>query len=83
MAIINAGLAMMGGKSQYAMQNIAEGAQVGTKQYQAGIDKLETAAKDREKMNAMIEESRRAEARGDWKDKADYDQKVTEAKLGL
>ena len=83
MAIINAGLAMMGGKSQYAMQNIAEGAQVGTKQYQAGIDKLETAAKDREKMGAMIEESRRAEARGDWKDKADYDQKVTEAKLGL
>ena len=83
MAIINAGLAMLGGKSQYAMQNIAEGAQVGTKQYQAGIDKLETAAKDREKMGAMIEESRRAEARGDWKDKADYDQKIMEAKLGL
>ena len=83
MAIINAGLAMLGGKSQYAMQNIAEGAQVGTKQYQAGIDKLETAAKDREKMGAMIEESRRAEARGDWKDKADYDQKIMEAKLGF
>ena len=83
MAIINAGLAMLGGKSQYAMQNIAEGAQVGTKQYQAGIDKLETAAKDREKMGAMIEESRRAETRGDWKDKADYDQKIMEAKLGF
>lgn len=81
MALINAGLAMMGGKSQYAMQNIAEGAQVGTKQYQAGLDKLEEAAKARQKEEAMIEQARRSEARGDWKDTAEFNQKANEAKL--
>ena len=81
MALINAGLAMMGGKSQYAMQNIAEGAQVGTKQYQAGLDKLEEAAKARQKEEAMIEQARRSEARGDWKDTSEFNQKANEAKL--
>lgn len=81
MALINAGLAMMGGKSQYALQNIAEGAQVGTKQYQAGLDKLEEAAKARQKEEAMIEQARRSEARGDWKDTNEFNQKANEAGL--
>lgn len=68
MALINAGLAIAGGKSQYALQNIAEGAQVGTKQYQAGLDKLTAAADERAKLMAGIEDARRAEARGDYKD---------------
>lgn len=81
MAIINAGLAIAGGKSQYALQNIAEGAQVGTKQYQAGLDKLEEAAKARQKEMAMIEQARHAEARGDWKDKNEFEQNAANAKL--
>jgi hypothetical protein len=83
MALINAGLAIAGGKSQYALQNIAEGAQVGTKQYQEGLEKLEAAALERRKQSAMIEEARRAEARGDWKEEQQFKQKAFEADLGV
>ena len=77
-SLVAAGLAIAGGQSQYALQNIAQGAQVGTKQYNAGLDKLEDAAKERAKMMLQIEEARRAEARGDWKDVYDRKDKVNE-----
>jgi membrane-bound inhibitor of C-type lysozyme len=83
MALINAGLAIAGGKSQNALQNIAEGAQVGTKQYQEGLEKLEAAEVERRKQAALIEEARRAEARGDWKEANDYKQKAFEAGIGV
>lgn len=83
MALVNAGLAIAGGRSQYALQNIAEGAQVGTKQYQEGLEKLEAAAVERRKQAALIEEARRAEARGDWKEANDYKQKAFEAGIGV
>lgn len=83
MAIINAGLAIAGGKSQYALQNIAEGAQVGTKQYQEGLEKLEAAAVERRKQAALIEEARRAEARGDWKETAMFKQQAFEAGIAV
>lgn len=83
MAIVNAGLAIAGGKSQYALQNIAQGAQVGTKQYQEGLDKLEAAAIERRKQAALIEEARRAEDRGDWKDAQQLKQKAFETDLGI
>ena len=83
MAIVNAGLAIAGGKSQYALQNIAQGAQVGTKQYQEGLDKLEAAAIERRKQAALIEEARRAEDRGDWKESQQLKQKAFETDLGI
>ena len=76
MALINAGLAIAGGSSRYAMENIGKGALVGTKQYTDGLDKLDAAAKERRKMTAMIDEARRAEARGDWKEKNDFETKA-------
>lgn len=76
MALINAGLAIAGGSSRYAMENIGKGALVGTKQYMDGLDKLEAAAKERRKMTAMIDEARRAEARGDWKEKNEFETKA-------
>ncbi len=76
MALINAGLAIAGGKSQYALQNIAEGAQVGTKQYKEGLEKLEESARLRNKEIAAIEEARRAEARGDWDKQNAFEEKV-------
>lgn len=79
MSMINAGLATMGGRSQYAMQNIAEGAQVGTKQYQEGVEKLEAAAVERRKQAALIEEARRAESRGDWKEEQQLKQQAFDA----
>lgn len=78
MALINAGLAIAGGSSRYAMENIGKGALVGTKQYMDGLDKLEAAAKERRKMTAMIEEARRAEARGDFKEKNEFETKAFE-----
>lgn len=83
MAVTNAGLAIAGGESQYALQNIAKGAQVGTKQYQEGLEKLEAAALERRKQSAMIEEARRAEERGDWKEAQQYKQKAFEAGLSV
>lgn len=78
MALVNAGLAIAGGTSRYAMENIGKGALVGTKQYMDGLDKLEVAAKERQKMSAMIEEARRAEARGDFKEKNEFETKAFE-----
>lgn len=83
MALVNAGLAIAGGKSQYALQNIAEGAQVGTKQYMAGLEKLEEAAKERRRQAATIEEARRAEARGDWKEAQQLNKEAFEAGTGI
>jgi len=83
MALVNAGLAIAGGKSQFALQNIAEGAQVGTKQYMAGLEKLEEAAKERRRQAASIEEARRAEARGDWKDQQQFMDRAMEAGLNV
>jgi hypothetical protein len=83
MALINAGLAIAGGTSQYAIQNIAEGAQVGTKQYQAGLEKLEEAAKERRRQAAAIEEARRAEARGDWKEAFQLKKEAADAEFGI
>ena len=81
MALVNAGLAIAGGTSRYALENISKGALVGTKQYMDGLDKLEAAAKERRKMTAMIDEARRAEARGDFKEKNDFETKAFE--LGI
>lgn len=83
LALVSAGLAIAGGKSQYALQNIAEGAQVGTKQYMAGLDKLEEAAKERRRQAATIEEARRAEARGDWKEAQQLNKEAFEAGVGI
>jgi hypothetical protein len=66
MALVNAGLAIMGGSSRYALQNIGQGAMVGTKQYNEGIKDLEAAAKERQKAFAMIEEARNAKSEKDF-----------------
>jgi hypothetical protein len=81
MALVNAGLAIAGGTSRYALENIGKGAMVGTKQYMEGVDKLEAAAKERQKAMAMIEQERRAEARGDFKEKNEFAARRTEAEL--
>lgn len=65
MAIFNAGLAMMAGSSPFAMQNIAKGALAGTGEYAGALKEFKQAAKERMKLEADIEQARRAEARGD------------------
>jgi hypothetical protein len=82
MALVNAGLAIAGGTSQYALENIGKGALVGTKQYMDGIDKLEAAAKKRQEAAAMIENARRAEERGDWEKKNEFEARAVEMQMG-
>ena len=69
-ALVNAGLGIAAGKSQYGLQNIAEGAMVGTKQYSAAMKDLKAAAKERQKAFAMIDEARLAKTEKDF-DRAD------------
>jgi hypothetical protein len=78
-AIINAGLAMMAGGSPNALQNIAQGAMVGTKQYQEALKDFSKAAKERQKAFASIEEARRAEARDDAKAMLAAEQRASDA----
>lgn len=78
-AIINAGLAMMAGGSPNALQNIAQGAMVGTRQYQEALKDFSKAAKERQKAFASIEEARRAEARDDAKGVLAAEQRYSDA----
>lgn len=61
MALLEAGLAMMGGTSPHAFVNIGAGGATGVKSYKQGIDKI-TDAKDRlDDAFGRIEEARRGE----------------------
>lgn len=77
-AIINAGLAMMAGSSPNALKNIAEGAMVGTKQYQGAISDFNKAAKERQKALADIEQARRAEDRADTDAQLKFEERADE-----
>ena len=66
MALVNAGLGIAAGGSRHALQNIAEGAMVGTKQYMGAMKDLKAAAKERQKAFAMIDEARSAKADRDF-----------------
>lgn len=65
MAMFKAGLAMMGGDSRFALQNIGKGATVGLEDYQAAAKDIKKAHKENQKMLANIEQARRAEDIGD------------------
>lgn len=56
---------------------------MGTKQYQEGLEKLEAAEVERRKQAALIEEARRAEARGDWKEEQQLKRQAFEAGIGV
>lgn len=76
MAIFKAGLAMMSGNSPYALQNIGKGALVGAEEYSSAIKDFKKAAKDRQKLQAEIEEKRRLQAVGDWEAAMAKDDKI-------
>ena len=60
MSLINAGLAMMQSTGK-GLAGIAEGAQVGTKQYQAGLRDYDTAREKLDTARDLIEQYRRTE----------------------
>jgi hypothetical protein len=65
MAIFKAGLAMMAGTSRHAFENIGKGAMVGAEDYQAAAKDIKKAQRENRKELSLIEQARRAEARGD------------------
>jgi hypothetical protein len=67
-AFVNAGLEMAAGDSPSILANVVKGAKAGTASYRAGIEKLDAAADERAKLFASIEDARRAEDKGDWKE---------------
>lgn len=71
LALLQAGLAIMGGASPFAAVNIGAGAQVGVKAYTEGADKLERAREKMDESYAKIEEIRRSESRMDAKELRD------------
>ena len=65
MALFKAGLAMMAGTSRHALENIGKGAMVGAEDYQKAYSDLKKAERERTKEFALIEQARRAEAKGE------------------
>lgn len=66
MALIKAGLGMMAGKSQHALQNIGEGAQGGLADYNEAMKDLKKAALERDKSRDALENAAYAYKRGDF-----------------
>lgn len=66
-ALLTAGLAVLGGASPFALQNLSLAAK-GVEQYRDAMKDIKKAARENEKALADIEQSRRAEGREDWKD---------------
>ena len=79
-AIFRAGLAMMGGTSPRAFENISKGALAGLDDYTSAMKDMKKSAKERQKAFADIENARRAEAREDWKAAQAFEDKA-EARL--
>jgi hypothetical protein len=64
MSLLEAGLAIMGGNSPYAMQNIARGVE-GVKSYREGLKDLQKAHDLRDQAFAHIDDMRKAQTIGD------------------
>jgi hypothetical protein len=68
-AIFKAGLAMMGGTSRYAAENIGKGALTGLEDYETAVKEIKKAQRENRKELSLVEQARRAESIGD-RDKA-------------
>jgi hypothetical protein len=68
MSLMKGFLAMAAGESPNAATNIAKGAMVGMGDYGDALKEFKKAAKERTKAMADIEQARRSEAKGDFKD---------------
>lgn len=84
MALLEAGLAMMAGKSRHAMVNIGEGALVGTKRFREGEKEIEEAREKIDDALSNLEDLRRNEKRMDKKELREaYNQERAAAVGGL
>ena len=78
MSLMKGFLAMAAGESPNAATNIAKGAMVGLGDYGDALKEFKKAAKERTKAMADIENARRAEAKGDFKDQQTFTDRANE-----
>jgi len=78
MSLMKGFLAMAAGESPNAATNIAKGAMVGLGDYGDALKEFKKAAKERNKAMADIENARRAEAKGDFKDMRTFEDRASE-----
>jgi hypothetical protein len=78
MSLMKGFLAMAAGESPNAATNIAKGAMVGMGDYGDALKEFKKAAKERTKAMADIEQARRSEAKGDFKDQQVYTDRANE-----
>lgn len=81
--LLQAGLGIMGGRSQHALQNISEGAQPALKGYAEDLERQKTANLASLKAQADAAEAARAERRGEVKGAVDLFGKTLDAKTRM
>jgi hypothetical protein len=79
-ALIRGGLKALGGKSQYAMQNISEGGLEGLNAYQEGIRTNDAARKALTQSEMLMAQAQRAERQGARKDAVQLTNQAEQAK---
>jgi hypothetical protein len=79
-ALIRGGLKALGGKSQYAMQNISEGGLEGLNAYQEGIRTSDAARKALTQSEMLMAQAQRAERQGARKDAVQLTNQAEQAK---
>ena len=81
MALLQAGLGMMGGTSRNALENIAAGAQKGVAQYAGDIKDIKAQERDVMKMRGELARAADARKRGDFKSFMDAEDKARKYEL--
>jgi len=79
-ALIRGGLKALGGRSQYAMQNISEGGLEGLNAYQEGIRTNDAARKALTQSEMLMAQAQRAERQGARKDAVQLTNQAEQAK---
>lgn len=81
MALLQAGLGIMGGSSPYALQNIGEGAKGAVSQYSKDIKEIRAAERDADKMRLEMAKAQDAQKRGDFKAYQEHSERARDLSL--
>lgn len=83
LALVQAGLGIMGGTSPYALQNIGKGAAEAVATYSKDVKEIKAAERDLFKMQTELAKADDARKRGDFKGFQDHNEKARDYSLKL
>lgn len=83
MAMIQAGLGIMGGSSPYALQNIGTGAQKGVAQYASDIKDIKKEERDLVRLRGELARAEDARKRGDFKTFEEANDRAQKLKIDM